>query len=223
MTKTKLIIAGIAASLAVGTSAVAFAAPEGNGPMKGQARAAMFVHMLQQADTDKNGQISRDEANAAVDRLFVAIDADKDGSLTPGELRKHRQAMMQDWREERDEWRAQRQDDRAERRQQRREEHAGRHGEGKDGGPRWGWNRSEDGPRHGWRGEHGPQQAAGKGHGGPGPMGGRMMRQADVDENGQISKPEALAMADKMFVRMDRNDDGVISADDFPKNPGWLR
>ena len=50
-----------------------------------------------------------------------------------------------------------------------------------------------------------------------------MMRVADTDENGQISQAEATAMADKMFTRMDRNKDGVISADDMPKRPIMMR
>lgn len=59
---------------------------------------------------------------------------------------------------------------------------------------------------------------------------GRFMREAmirttllfqriDTDENGQISKQEAENAADKLFARMDRNHDGVISLDDMPNRP----
>jgi Ca2+-binding EF-hand superfamily protein len=46
-----------------------------------------------------------------------------------------------------------------------------------------------------------------------------MMRRADTDENGQVSKQEAVAAFDKLFTRMDRNKDGVISIDDMPDRP----
>ena len=39
----------------------------------------------------------------------------------------------------------------------------------------------------------------------------------------RLSQAEATAMADKMFTRMDRNKDGVISADDMPKRPIFFR
>jgi hypothetical protein len=46
-----------------------------------------------------------------------------------------------------------------------------------------------------------------------------LVRMADTDENGQISKAEATAAMDKMFTRMDRNKDGVITIDDLPDRP----
>ncbi|MCL6705696.1 EF-hand domain-containing protein [Pseudomonas sp. R2.Fl] len=217
--KTKtLVLAALAASLTLGTSATAFAARENGGPMRPHARAAMFVRMLQEFDTDKNGQISRDEATAAAETVFAAIDADKDGSLTPGELRKHREARIAEWRKEREAARADDQDNGAPQENAQREEN--------DQGPDR-WQRGEDGPRYGWGwGPHGdgPRHAWGRDGDGQRPMGGgRLIRQADIDENGQISKPEALAVVDKMFTRADRDKNGAISADDFPKRPVWFR
>ena len=46
-----------------------------------------------------------------------------------------------------------------------------------------------------------------------------MMHRVDTDQNGQISKQEAVAAFDKLFARMDRNKDGVISIDDMPDRP----
>jgi len=89
-----------------------------------------------------------------------------------------------------------------------------------------------DGPRGEGKGQHGKRhgaqnERAERGENRRGPDGmrgeGRMMRVADTDENGQISQAEATAMVDKMFTRMDRNNDGVISADDMPKRPMMMR
>jgi hypothetical protein len=227
--KTKtLVLAAVVASLTLGTSATAFAAREHGGPMMGHARAAMFVRMLQEFDTDKNGQISRDEATAAAEKIFADIDADKDGSLTPGELRKHREARIEEWRKEREAARADNENGASQENAQREENNRGpnRWHRANDG-PRhgWGWGPHHDGPRHGWRGEDGPRHAWGRDDDGRRPMGGsgRLIRQADIDENGQISKPEALAIVDKMFTRADRDKNGAISADDFPKRPVWFR
>ena len=78
------------------------------------------------------------------------------------------------------------------------------------------------GKRHGW---HNERAERGEDRGGRDGMRGqgRMMRVADTDENGQISLAEATAMADRMFTRMDRNKDGVISADDMPTRPVMFR
>ena len=41
-------------------------------------------------DTDKDGQISRAELDAAIERLIVAADTDKDGAVTVEEVRQFR-------------------------------------------------------------------------------------------------------------------------------------
>ena len=52
---------------------------------------------------------------------------------------------------------------------------------------------------------------------------GQSCELAAMKDDGQISKDEAQAMVEKAFTRMDRNADGAISADDFPKRPMWFR
>lgn len=47
----------------------------------------------------------------------------------------------------------------------------------------------------------------------------QLIRHADTDENGQFSKAEIGAAVDKLFTRMDRNGDGVITIDDMPDRP----
>jgi hypothetical protein len=217
-----LTLAAVAASLLIGTTAGgAFAQDRGDrrdGPGRGGPE-VMFVQMLQQHDIDKDGKISKEEANAAGTALFASIDADKDGVLTPGEMRQHREAM----REER---KAAMQAMRAEREAARADAPTPPNGAPQEqamngDGPR-GEGKGHDGKRHGWHNERADR--GGDRGGRDGMRGeGRMMRVADTDENGQISQAEATAMADRMFTRMDRNKDGVISADDMPKRPIMMR
>ncbi len=91
MTGKTLTLAAIVGSLLIGTSATAVLARQDMG--RGPGGAGMFVRMLQEFDTNKDGKISKDEATAARDSMFTTVDADKDGTLTPGEFRKHREAM----------------------------------------------------------------------------------------------------------------------------------
>lgn len=226
-----LTLAAVAASLLVGTTAGgAFAQDRGErrGPGRGGPE-VMFVQMLQQHDTNKDGKISKEEATAAGTAMFTAIDADKDGVLTPGEMRQHREAMREERRAEMQAMRAERQAEReaakadapppppgdAPQEQAMNDDGPGRGDKGPD-------DDRHHGKRHGWhneRADRGGDRGGRDGMGGP----GRMMRVADTDENGQISQAEATAMADKMFTRMDRNKDGVISADDMPKRPVMFR
>jgi EF hand len=233
-------LATLAASLLIGTTAGgAFAQDRGDrrGPPRGGPE-VMFVRMLQQFDTNKDGKIEKAEATTASEALFTQIDADSDGSITPGEMRKHRQAMRAEMQKARAEMKADDKpapgdeaaapppgdapqdmadagpdamapgdmgpDDKA-----GGQRHQGKHHEGK---------------RHGWHNER-AERGEGRRDRGPDGMGGpaRMMRVADKDENGQISKAEAVAMGDRMFTRMDRNEDGVISVDDLPKRPILFR
>ena len=220
-----LTLAAVAASLMIGTTAGgAFAQDRGErrGPGRGGPE-VMFVQLLQQHDIDKDGKISKEEANPAGTALFASIDANKDGVLTPGEMRQHREAMREERKAAMEARRAERQAEREAAKADAptppdgapQEQAMNDHGPGRDG-------RGHDGKRHGWHNER-----ADRGGDRRGPDGmrgeGRMMRVADTDENGQISQAEATAMADRMFTRMDRNKDGFISADDMPKRPIMMR
>ncbi|MBW8301652.1 MAG: EF-hand domain-containing protein [Hydrogenophaga sp.] len=259
MTGKTLTLAAIIGSLLIGTSASAVLARQDMG--RGPGGEGMFVRMLQEFDSNKDGKISKDETTAARDKMFATIDTDNDGVLIPGEFRKHREAM-----------RAARQAEMQANAPAADEQAQGNgpatgQGQGpqdgtgpmngqppRDGmGNQFGWGPDGDrgpggddcdGPRqgkgHGWGDDddqrHGRHHGMRDGNRGPGmerggPMGDRMgamgprgmMGMADTDENGQISKDEAAAMADQMFTRMDTDKDGAITADDFPKRGFWMQ
>ncbi|MBY3234618.1 calcium-binding protein [Rhizobium laguerreae] len=211
MYRNKLILAALSSTLIFGAAAGAgFAAP-GDGPRQhagmgrpGPGAAAFreitYVRMLKQSDTNKDGQISKDEATAGIDKMFAAIDTNKDGSLTPGEIRTYRQTQMQAMRD------------------QRKQEA----GENKDANaaptaPETADNNDQGRPpRNGHDGRDGHRWMR---HGGNFMRASLMMQRIDTDQNGQISKQEATAAFDKLFARMDRNKDDVISIDDMPDRP----
>ncbi len=72
--------------------------------------------------------------------------------------------------------------------------------------------------RHHGMGGHGPGQMGQMG----GPGGGMMMRGMMFDTNGDgfIGPDEAAALADGMFMRLDRNHDGVIDETEATQGPG---
>lgn len=236
MTVKKIALAALGATFLVGAMApVSFAAPgrpdhgpEGRGPRGAMMQELMFVRLLKNADTNKDGKITKDEITAFETKLFDAADANKDGVLTPGEVRKYQEARMEEWREKRKAERADAGDDEPEDMAEAPDapppppppgpEGKGPMEHGPKGGPKGGpGDMADRGP------EGGPPRGPGMGmrHGmGHGMMGmGAMFRFADTDENGQISKEEATAAVNKLFDRMDRNKDGVISIDDMPDGP----
>ncbi|RUM27499.1 calcium-binding protein [Rhizobium vallis] len=206
MYRNKLILAALSSTLIFGAAAgTGFAAP-GDGPrqhpgMHGPGAAAFreitYVRMLKQFDTNKDGQVTKDEATAGVDKLFAEIDTNHDGSLTPGEIREYRKTQMQAMRDQRKQEAGDNKDANA------APETSDNNDQGRP--PRDG----QDGRNgHGWM--H---------HGGNIMHASLLMERIDTDENGQISKQEAVAAMDKLFARMDRNKDGVISIDDMPDRP----
>jgi hypothetical protein len=198
MTTRKIALSALGAALVLSTAATASFAAPGKGakdrmPIRQE---AAFVHLLKVADTNKDGKISKEEFAARQDALFTEIDKDKDGSITPKEMREYRQAKMEAFRAanprpEREDAKAE--DDKAPE-GKRAERHADREHGGRPGHQGWG--------KHGGKG-------AGLG----------MLRWADTDENGQVSKAEFTAAGEKMFERLDKNKDGVISIDDMPDRP----
>ncbi|MEH6690563.1 MAG: hypothetical protein V7774_05185 [Pseudorhizobium pelagicum] len=212
MKTNKVILASLAAVLVAGTALPSFAAPGRDGPGRdgpgrhgargGMMQEMMFVRLLKTADTDKNAQISKEELSARQEALFSEMDADKDGTLIPGEMRAYREAKMEEFRKDNP------RPDRAERREERRQEMAQNNGDDAD----------DSNDRPGRRGDHADRRHEG-GRMGPQMGGMQLIRQADTDENGQFSKAEVTAAVDKLFARMDRNEDGVISIDDMPDRP----
>ena len=62
--------------------------------------------------------------------------------------------------------------------------------------------------------------AGGPGGGGRGGMMGRMIAEADTDGDGKVSRAEMRAGSTKRFQEMDKNADGVLSADERPQGFG---
>ncbi len=197
MTIRKFALTALGAALVLSTTApMSMAAPRGPGrdgpPMRPE---LAYVYLLKTADTNKDGKVSKEEFAARQDALFTEIDANKDGSITPKEMRDFRRAKMEAFRAANP-----------------RPERANAEGmDGKKGGPE---HAERDSKRHEGRKHEGRE-------GGKRP-GGRvnaMFSMVDTDGDGQISKAEFTAAGEKMFTRLDKNNDGVISIDDMPDRP----
>ncbi len=219
MTAKKIVLATVSAALIAGAAIPAFAAP-GPGPRGAAMQDVIFVRLLKNADTDKDGKVSKDEMTAFQDKLFTAIDANKDGTLTRGEALDYRKARMEEFRKNNptpeadktaDNQRPGKPDDQDRTAYQRDghrhgRDHArwSRHDRDDRDGPRWG--------RHEARWErHGDRDGR--------PMRGGMFRMMDEDRDGKVTKAEATAASDKLFARMDTNKDNAITVDDLPDRP----
>jgi hypothetical protein len=211
MSRNKLILAALSSVLIAGAAAgTSLAAshdkkhhPPRPHPMMGMMgaprmaamREVIFVRMLQQFDANKDGQVSKQEAKDGMEAIFIAIDTDKDGSLTPGEIRKYRKPRLPRRRHRRTT-----RPTMTERRWHRLPMRTAHQPAPPPGGPNGGARR-------------GGMERAGM------MRGMMMMQRIDTDENGQISKQEAEAAFDKFFTWMDRNKDGTVSIADMPDRP----
>lgn len=195
MTKRKIALTALGTALLFSTASMTMAAPRG-GPDRDGPRMrpeAAFVYLLKVADTNKDGKITKEEFAARQDALFTEIDANKDGSITPKEMRDYRKTKMEAYRAA----------------NPRPDGDDAKGPDGKKGGP--------EHVDHGGKRHEGREDGMG-GKGRHGKMNG-MFAMADTDGNGQISKAEFTAAGEKMFDRLDRNKDGVISIDDMPDRP----
>jgi hypothetical protein len=223
MNGKKILIAALSSTLLVGAAATATLAAPGNDNGKmghhgkmhhgregragwhrmGPPPEVIFVRMVKQFDANGDMKVSKEEFTTGIDKIFDQVDANHDGQITPAEFKTYRQDKMKAWRDEHKKDMAQNGD-------QAGDENADKSAD-----------QSADGdqaakPHHGRHGGHGER--------------GHWMREArmmevmmfarvDTDGSGQISKAEADAFATKVFDRMDRNHDGMISIDDMPNRP----
>jgi hypothetical protein len=230
MNGKKILIAALSSTLLVGAAATATLAAPGDdnarmghhhhGKMHhgrdgrqawhhmGPPPEVIFVRIVKQFDTNGDMKVSKDEFTAGVDKIFDQIDTNHDGQITPAELKTYRQDKMKAWREER-------QKDMAQNAAQNNDQGAKKPDANKpdDGDQAQNGQGMEHHGRNGGHGQRGHWMREAR------MMQMMMFARVDTDSSGQISKPEAEAFANKIFDRMDRNHDGVISIDDMPSHP----
>lgn len=144
-------------------------------------------------DTNGDGAISRAEAQAQVTAMFARMDANNDGKLDAADRAAH-QAQMFD--------KIDTDKNGAISRAEFDAHHAGM-GAHKGGGEHAGMDHGQGGP--------GGHRMAMRMHGGGG-MG--MLRMADANNDGAVTRAEAEAAALKHFDTVDANKDGQISRDE---------
>ena len=160
---------------------------------------AGFVYLLKNGDANKDFKIDAAEFDKLQDDIFARIDKDTDGVITPKEVREDRMARVAEFRAEREKLKAA----------------ADLEDESDAEKP------EADAPKHdkkdGKKDEKHAKDMERKGPKGPAGLG--MLRFADSDENGQISKAEMKEASEKLFKRLDRNGDSAISIEDLPNRP----
>ena len=175
---TKKWLAGSALGGFFIAGSVALAATAGHGPMRFD------------ADANKDGNLTKAELTAALDKHFAQLDSNNDGSITKEErdaarkarFEQHFKAMDTDGNGQISQAEMQAAH---EARKEMRGKHRGmRHGDGPQGEGHRGW-------RHG-----------GFGHG---------MARADADNDGVVTKAEFQARALERFAKADANNDGTVT------------
>ncbi|PRX04320.1 UNVERIFIED_ORG: EF hand domain-containing protein [Martelella mediterranea] len=205
MTGKYLTLTAIAATCALGATATPGIARDMRGPAPAERG---FIYLLKNADTNKDGKITEEEAIAFQGGRFAEIDVNEDGVITPGEFSDYRKAKIAEFRENNP-------------RPERSADKAGIAENSGDG----------DRDRNGWKphmamrdgGHHRMGPGAGHHRNWQGYHRGNIERiffvRADSDRSGQISEQEFSDTAARMFSRMDRNGDMVITVDDLPDRP----
>jgi Ca2+-binding EF-hand superfamily protein len=158
-------------------------------------------------DANKDGVLTRAEAEAHAKAMFVKLDVNKDGKLDQADrAARHAEKRAQmfdrldankDGSISKAEW-----DQADAARQAKRAEWKAKRGE-RAGAP------GEGGERHAMRGHHGGKRGGHGGHGGPG---GWM--KADANGDKAISQAEFVAGALARFDRMDANKDGKVTVEE---------
>ena len=222
MNRKALLLTTLAASVVLGGSAGSSFARMHDDMRMGMRvpREIIFVRLLEQIDTNKDGKITKEEFVAVVNDKFAEVDANKDGVLTPGEVRTYREAQWKEWADKRAKNKADaggdNQDDQA---AMPDEDNADDMAMAPDAGPT---DQATEGKAQDR--QRPPHDRAARMDRAMMRHGGMMrdvmlFRMVDTDENGQISKEEALAAGDKFFAWMDVNGDQVISIEDMPDRP----
>lgn len=187
MKKNWLIGSAVGGMIIAGSAALA--ATAGHGPMR-------FG-----PDANKDGNLTKAELIASLDKHFAEVDANNDGKITKeereavrkGRFDRHFKAMDKDGNGQisKDEMQA---------------AHEAR--KGMRGGPG-----DMRGPGHDGPGHDGPGMRHGGGHRGGGFGGGfgRGMEKADANKDGVLTKEEVHAGALEKFARVDTDKDGVIT------------
>lgn len=218
MNRKALLLTTLAASVVLGGSAGASFARMHEDMRMGMRvpREIIFVRLLEQFDTNKDGKITKEEFAAVVDVKFAEVDTKKDGVLTPGEVRTYREAKWKEWADKRAKNKADAGDD--DQAAMPDEDNADDMAMAPDAGPA---DKAPEGkvqdrqrPPHDRAAR---MERAMMRHGGMRDV--MLFRVVDTDENGQISKEEAVAAGDKFFAWIDVNGDKVISIEDMPDRP----
>jgi hypothetical protein len=92
MTQKTLTLGLYALSIAVSALATPSLAAQHAGKPAGPSRETMAARMIERLDTDKDGKVSRSEADAAASTAFAAYDADRNGQVTREEVKAKRDA-----------------------------------------------------------------------------------------------------------------------------------
>jgi Ca2+-binding EF-hand superfamily protein len=175
---TKKWLAGSALGGFIIAGSVALAATAGHGPMRFD------------ADANKDGNLTKAELTAALDKRFAQLDSNNDGRITKEErdaahqarFEQHFKAMDTDGNGQISQ--AEMQAAHAARKEMRGAHRGMRHGDGPHGEGHRGW-------RHG-----------GFGHG---------MARADANNDGVVTKAEFQARALERFAKADANNDGTVT------------